>query len=34
MKFRFSIQQYQSDAVKSVTDVFKGNIISDNRYIH
>ena len=34
MKFRFSIQQYQSDAVKSVTDVFKGNIISDNRYIY
>lgn len=34
MKFRFSIQQYQSDAVKSVTDVFKGNHISDSRYIY
>ncbi len=34
MKFRFSIQQYQSDAVKSVTDVFKGNQISDSRYIY
>lgn len=34
MKFRFSIQQYQSDAVKSVTDVFKGNQIIDNRYIY
>lgn len=33
MKFRFSIQQYQSDAVKSITDVFKGNQIIDNKYI-
>ncbi len=34
MKFKFSIQEYQSDAVKSVTDVFKGNQISDSRYIY
>lgn len=34
MKFRFSIQQYQSDAVKSVTDVFKGNQIIDSKYIY
>ena len=24
MKFRFKIQQYQSDAVKAIADVFKG----------
>ncbi|MDE7314692.1 MAG: DEAD/DEAH box helicase family protein, partial [Mucispirillum sp.] len=34
MKFRFSIQQYQSDAVKSVTDVFKCNKVMDSRYIY
>lgn len=34
MKFRFSIQEYQSDAVKSVTDVFKGNKVIDSRYVY
>ncbi len=29
MKFRYSIQQYQTDAVKAVTDVFAGQIRQD-----
>jgi len=29
MKFNFKIQQYQSDAVKSVVDVFKGQPYQD-----
>ena len=30
MKFNFKIQQYQTDAVKSVIDVFKGQPYQDN----
>ena len=33
MEFQFNVQQYQSDAVKSVTDVFNGNILMDSQYI-
>lgn len=29
MKFTFKIQQYQTDAVKSVTDVFRGQPYKD-----
>ena len=34
MKFQFKIQQYQTDAVKAVTDVFNGQLKQDNfKYI-
>ena len=33
MKFIFNIQQYQTKAVESVTDVFKGHIKKDSQYI-
>ena len=32
MEFKFTEQKYQADAVKSITDVFNGNVILDSKY--